>query len=78
MHFLVLSFQPVAGATGAISRVKLPVASRSDLVHPSLRSGKSLPAPPTADERNRQQTDLAWHRAQHRTQCRAACLNKCN
>lgn len=74
MHFLVSPFQPVAGATGAVSRVQLPTAGRMALAHPTLRSGKALPALLTADERNRQHNDLA----QHRTQCRAANLSKCN
>ena len=76
MHFLALSSHPAAGAAGIASRVQLPAAGGVALFDPQLASGRPLPAP-TA-ERAVPRGNLPLYRAQHRAQCRAACLSKAN
>ena len=75
MNFRVNSLQPVAGATGLISRVQLPQVGRVAVSVFEQGSLRALPgASPARSAQHRR--ELAPQRGQHRAQCRAACMSK--
>ena len=76
MNFRVNSPQPLAGATGVISRVQLPTAGRIAISLFDAGNGRALPLSTTMAQPPR--GCLARHQAQHRTQCRANCMSKAN
>ncbi len=78
MNFWANPLQPVAGATGVIPRVQLPVAGR--VANALFGPGNGRPLPPIvpAALRDHPHPGVAMHRAQHRAQCRAACMSKAN
>ena len=78
MNFLISPFQPVVGAAGIMFRVQLPTASRIGIFHPAIRSGRALLSTAPLDSRDHQRDGMALQRAQHRAQCRAACMSKAN
>ena len=77
MIFRANSLQLVAGATGVISRVQLPMAGRIAI---SLfeAGGRMLPTNDATVLRDQQRGHLARQQAQHRAQCRANCMSKAN
>ena len=78
MIFRANSLQPVAGATGASSRVQLPKTGSIAVSLFDAGYSRSLPAAGTAALRGQQRGHLARQQAQHRAQCRATCMNKAN
>ena len=74
MNFWANSFQPVAGASDAISRVQLPSMGRIATVYLNPSIGRSLPSAALVASRGQQHTP----RDQYRTQCRANCMSKAN
>lgn len=78
MNFLVLPLQPVAGATGIVSRVQLPTAGRVAFVHPELGRAKGLPPVAVPNGWEQPRGALAGQRTQHQVQCRANCMAKAN
>ncbi|MDQ2770505.1 MAG: hypothetical protein M3Y54_08400 [Bacteroidota bacterium] len=77
MIFRANSLQPVAGATGVISRVQLPPAGRIAI---SLfeAGGRALPTSCATALRGQPRGHLLHQQAQHRAQCRANCMSKAN
>jgi hypothetical protein len=77
MIFRANSLQPVADATGVISRVQLPTAGRIAI---SLfeASGRARPTNSATVLRDQQRGHLVRQQAQHRAQCRANCMSKAN
>ena len=76
MNFRAHSLQPVAGATGVVSRVQLPATghiaiSYLDAGRPTPLSIPSISAAPLRMGTGHQQ-------ARHRVQCRANCMSKAN
>ena len=78
MNFLISPFQPAVGAAGIMARVQLPTAGRLGISHPAIRNGRALPSTVLLDSRAHQRDGMALQRAQHRAQCRAACMSKAN
>ncbi|MDB5269633.1 MAG: hypothetical protein JWP58_2673 [Hymenobacter sp.] len=78
MIFRANSLQPVAGATGVVSRVQLPATGC--IAIPLFDAGRrrALPATDAAAGRGQQRGHLARQQAQHRAQCRANCMSKAN
>lgn len=77
MNFWVNSFQPVAGATGVVSRVQLPAVGRVAIAPLGL-SRRALPVLASSAAHSQQRDGLSNQRAQHRAQCRANCMSKAN
>ncbi|MBO2012409.1 hypothetical protein [Hymenobacter negativus] len=75
MIFRANSLQPVAAATGAASRVQLPVAGRLATNPLGLNGRPTLPA---AAMRSQARGHLGQQRTQHQVQCRANCMSKAN
>ncbi|MBU6120563.1 hypothetical protein [Hymenobacter siberiensis] len=78
MIFRANSLQPVAGATGVISRVQLPSAGRIASSLFDAGNSRTLPAISETALRDQQRGHLAQQQAQHRAQCRANCMSKAN
>ena len=79
MIFRANSLQPVAGATGVISRVQLPAAGRNAIVFFDLGNRRALSTTLDAARRDQPRGHLArLQQAQHRAQCRANCMSKAN
>ena len=78
MNFLISPLQPVVGTAGIMFRVQLPTASRIGIFHPAIRSDRALLSTAPLDSRDHQRDGMALQRAQHRAQCRAACMSKAN
>ncbi|MET4076092.1 hypothetical protein [Hymenobacter sp. UYCo722] len=78
MIFRANSLQPVAGATGVISRVQLPTAGRIAISLFDAVSSRPLPPPVDNALRGQQRGHLARQQGQHRAQCRANCMSKAN
>ena len=77
MIFRANSLQPVAGATGVISRVQLPKAGSISVALFDTRSGRALPATEAALH-GQLRGQLVRQQARHRAQCRANCMSKAN
>lgn len=77
MNFRANSLQPVAGATGVISRVQLPAAGRIAIQVAAGASRALPPGNPAGAGANRHH-DQARQQARHRAQCRANCMSKAN
>ena len=78
MNFWANSLQPVAGATGVISRVQLPAVGHVAISVFEAGGSRSLPASAAAGGHDQQRNGVARHQAQHRAQCRANCMSKAN
>ena len=78
MNFWANSLQPVAGATGIVSRVQLPVAGRVSSSFVGADKGRALPAIGALAGREQLRSGVAAPRGQHRAQCRANCMSKAN
>ena len=79
MNFRANSLQPVAGATGVVSRVQLPTVGRIAMSLFDAGSGRALLSSITTVLRGQPpRGSLARHQAQHRAQCRANCMSKAN
>ena len=78
MIFRANTLQPVAGATGFISRVQLPKAGRVAISLFEALPGRALPAADATVLRSQPRGHLVRQQAQHRAQCRANCMSKAN
>lgn len=78
MIFRANFFQPIAGATGAISRVQLPKAGSIAVSLFDASYGRALPATDATALRGQPRGHLVRQQAQHRAQCRANCMSKAN
>jgi hypothetical protein len=79
MIFRANSLQPVAGATGIISRVQLPTVGRIAISLFDAGNGRALPASLGSGLRSQPRGHLVQQQqAQHRAQCRANCMSKAN
>ena len=78
MIFRANSLQPVAGATGIISRVQLPTAGRIAISLFDAGNGRALPSSAIMGQRDQPRGSLVQHQSQHRAQCRANCMSKAN
>ena len=78
MIFRASSLQPVADATGVVSRVQLPTAGRMAIALFDAGSCRALPANPTAVRRDQPPGHLGRQQGRHRVQCRANCMSKAN
>ena len=78
MIFWVNSLQPVAGATGIVSRVQLPAVGRVAISVFEAGGSRALPASAAAGGHGQRRGNAARHQAQHRAQCRANCMSKAN
>ena len=78
MNFRASFLQPVAGATGVISRVQLPAAGRIAMPFVDNSHGRALPSIAATALRDQPRCGLARHEARHRAQCRANCMSKAN
>ena len=78
MNFWANSLQPVAGATGIVSRVQLPVAGRVSCSFVGADKGRALPTIGVPAGREQLRSGVAAHRGQHRAQCLANCMSKAN
>ena len=78
MIFRANSLQPVAGATGVVSRVQVPTVGPI-AISLFAATSRALPAThPDVALRNQQRGHLGRQQAQHRAQCRANCMSKAN
>jgi hypothetical protein len=77
MNFRANSLQPVAGATGVISRVQLPTPGRLAINPLGLNGRQAMPAE-TVALRSQTRGHLGQQRIQHQVQCRANCMSKAN
>ena len=78
MNFRAQSLQPVAGATGVVSRVQLPTPGRLAISLFDTGGSRALPAIASAALRDQPRHSAARHQPQHRAQCRANCMSKAN
>ena len=78
MIFRANSLQPVAGATGVISRVQLPAVGRVSVSLFDAMPYRTAPVTEDTRLRNAPRGHLARQQAQHRAQCRANCMSKAN
>ena len=78
MNFWANYLQPVAGATGIMPCVQLPVAGRVSSSFGGADKGRALPAIGAPVGREQLRFGVAAHRGQHRAQCRANCMSKAN
>jgi len=74
----VNSLQPVAGATGIVSRVQLPQAGRVAISLFEAMPRRALPTTDAVGLGSQQRGQQVWQQARHRAQCRANCMSKAN
>ena len=78
MIFRASFLQPVADATGVVSRVQLPTAGRMAIALFDAGSRRVLPANPTVVRLDQPPGHLGRQQGRHRAQCRANCMSKAN
>ncbi|MCI1189610.1 hypothetical protein MON38_19475 [Hymenobacter sp. DH14] len=78
MIFRANSLQPVAGATGVVSRVQLPAAGRVSSSLFEAMPRRTLPTAGATGGHSTPRGHLGRQQAQHRAQCRANCMSKAN